>query len=121
MNISNELRQQLVRFSNTRSAHLNEQLKSELSIHFASLGMGKLNKSCNTCVRIAMYKVHDNMDKVRPVIQQENSHMKEQPPKLHFVGVKQHTFAELKTQAKERGMTITRTTKRNEVEEFLKS
>ena len=121
MNISNALLTQLDNFSQHRYAHLNDALKDELAIHFKSLGFGKLNKQCNTCVRIAMDKLNENKHKVRPVIRQQNNepHMNEQPPKLHFVGIKQRTFADLRREAKERGFKPTRSTTREELETFL--
>lgn len=121
MNISNGLLTQLDNFSRHRYAHLNDELKDELSIHYKTLGFGKLNKQCNTCVRIAMDKLNENKHKVRPAVRQENNepHMKEQPPKLHFVGTKQKTFSELRREAIERGFKTTRSTTRQDLEEFL--
>ena len=102
---------------------MNNELKEELAIHFKTLGFGKLNKACATCVRIAMDKVNENKDKIRPAIRQENNerHMNEQPPKLHFVGVKQKTFGELRREALELGFKGTRKTTRQDIEEWLKS
>jgi len=119
MNISNALRYQLEQFGRIRSAHLNEQLKEELSIHYKSLGFGKLNKACSTCVRIAMDKVNANIDKVIAPKIVVDTHMTEQPPKLHFVGIKTKTFKELRNEAKEKGFIPSRTTTRQDLEEFL--
>lgn len=119
MNISNSLRIQLEQFSRIRSAHLNEQLKEELSIHYKTLGFGKLNKACSTCVRIALDKVNANIDKVIAPKIVVDTHMNENPPKLHFKGIKQSTFNELRTEAKEKGFKATRTTTRKDIEEFL--
>lgn len=121
MNISNSLLTQLDNFSRHRYAHLNDDLKDELAVHYKALGFGKLNKQCNTCVRIAMDKLNENKHKVRPAVRQENNepHMKEQPPKLHFVGTKQKTFAELRREAIERGFKTTRSTTRQDLENFL--
>lgn len=119
MNISNSLRIQLEQFSRIRSAHLNEQLKEELSIHYKMLGFGKLNKACSTCVRIALDKVNANIDKVIVPKIMVDTHMNENPPKLHFKGIKQATFNELRTEAKEKGFKATRTTTRKDIEEFL--
>lgn len=121
MNISEALRYQLEQFGRHRYAHMNNELKDELEIHYKALGFGKLNKACATCVRIAMDKVNENKDKIRPAIRQESNerHMNEQPPKLHFIGVKQKTFGELRREAKERGFKGTRSTTREDLEKFL--
>jgi hypothetical protein len=123
MNISEALRYQLEQFSRIRSAHLNLELKQELAVHYKALGCGKLNIGCATCVRIAMDKVNANKDKIRPAIRQENNerHMNEQPPKLHFVGTKQKTFGELRREALELGFKGTRKTTRQDIEEWLTS
>lgn len=123
MNISNSLRIQLENFGRNRYAHLDDTLKTELAMHYKALGFGKLNKSCNTCVRIAMDKLNENKDKVRPVVREENNerHMNEQPPRLHFVGTKQKTFAELRREAIDLGFKATRTTTRQDLEQFLKN
>lgn len=121
MNISNGLRIQLDNFGRHRYANLDDTLKEELAVHYKALGFGKLNKACATCVRIAMDKLNENKDKIRPVIREENNnlHMKEKPPKLHFVGTKQKTFGELRREAIERGFKGTRKTTRKDLEEFL--
>jgi hypothetical protein len=68
-----------------------------------------------------MDKLNENKHKVRPAVRQENNepHMKEQPPKLHFVGTKQKTFAEIRREAIERGFKTTRSTTRQDLENFL--
>lgn len=121
MNISNTLRIQLDNFGRYRYANLDDTLKDELAIHYKALGFGKLNKACNTCVRIAMDKLNENKDKIRPAVREENNerHMAEQPPKLHFVGKKQKTFNELRAEAKQRGFKGTRSTTREDLEKFL--
>lgn len=121
MNISNGLRIQLENFGRHRYANLDDTLKEELAIHYKALGFGKLNKACATCVRIAMDKLNENKDKIRPVVREENNepHMKEQPPKLHFVGKKQKTFGELRREAKAKGFKASRSTTREEIEQFL--
>jgi hypothetical protein len=121
MNISNGLRIQLDNFGRHRYANLDDTLKDELAVHYKALGFGKLNKACATCVRIAMDKLNENKDKIRPVVREENNerHMNEQPPKLHFVGTKQKTFGELRREAKERGFKSTRSTTREDLEQFL--
>jgi len=48
-----------------------------------------------------------------------DTHMTEQPPKLHFVGIKTKTFKELRNEAKEKGFKASRTTTRQDLEEFL--
>jgi len=123
MNISNSLRIQLENFGRHRYANLDDTLKEELAVHYKALGCGKLNKACATCVRIAMDKLNQNKDKIRPAVRQENNelHMKEQPPKLHFVGTKQKTFGELRREALELGFKGTRKTTRQDIEEWLKS
>ena len=123
MNISNALRIQLENFGRHRYANLDDTLKEELSIHYKTLGFGKLNKACATCVRIAMDKLNENKDKIRPAVREENKepHMKEQPPKLHFVGTKQKTFGELRREALELGLKATRKTTRQDIEEWLTS
>jgi hypothetical protein len=123
MNISNSLRIQLENFGRHRYANLDDTLKEELAIHYKALGCGKLNKACATCVRIAMDKLNQNKDKIRPAVRQENNelHMNEQPPKLHFVGTKQKTFGELRREALELGFKGTRKTTRQDIEEWLKS
>jgi hypothetical protein len=70
-----------------------------------------------------MDKLNQNKDKIRPAVRQENNepHMKEQPPKLHFVGTKQKTFGELRREALELGFKGTRTTTRQDIEEWLTS
>jgi len=123
MNISNSLRIQLENFGRHRYANLDDTLKEELAVHYKALGCGKLNKACATCVRIAMDKLNQNKDKIRPVVRQENNerHMNEQPPKLHFVGTKQKTFGELRREALELGFKGTRKTTRQDIEEWLTS
>lgn len=122
MNISNSLRIQLENFGRHRYANLDDTMKEELSVHYKTLGFGKLNKACATCVRIAMDKLNENKDKIRPVVREQNNepHMKEQPPKLHFVGTKQKTFGELRREALELGFKATRKTTRQDIEEWLK-
>lgn len=104
MNISNALIQQLDNFSRHRYAHLDGTLKDELAIHYSDLGLGKLNKACGTCVRIAMDRLNEN---------------RKRKETIHFVGKKQQTFGELKAEAKAKGFKLSRSTKREDLEKFL--
>ena len=78
MNISEELQQQLERYSSTRSFSLNAVMKKELNQWHISAGHGKVNLSCPTCVRNAMSKLLKSIN--------DGEHLK---PKIHFIGVKQ--------------------------------
>lgn len=104
MNISNGLIQQLDNFSRHRYAHLNDGLKDELAIHYSEMGMGKLNKNCATCVRIALDRLNENRFRSQTI---------------HFVGKKQKTFGELKSEAKAKGFKLKRSTNREDLENFL--
>lgn len=106
MNISNALLYQLENFGRHRYANLDGTLKDELAIIYSDLGMGKLNKDCGTCIRVAMDKVNEN---------------RKQMQKIHFVGKKQQTFSELKAEAKAKGFKLSRSTKREDLESFLES
>jgi len=78
MNISEDLQQQLERYSSTRSFSLNASMKKELNQWHISAGHGKVNLSCPTCVRNAMSKLLKAIN--------DGEHLK---PKIHFIGVKQ--------------------------------
>lgn len=106
MNISDGLKFQLDRFSRHRYANLDERLKDELAIHYAGLGLGKLNKDCSTCVRIALDQLNDRIRRNETI---------------HFVGKKQKTFGELKAEAKAKGFKLSRSTNREDLESFLES
>jgi hypothetical protein len=116
MNPSSELIYQAEQFAKTRSFSLDMQLKNELGKIYFDLGHGVLNKNCSTCVRIAMDRLnHELLRGDLPALIQ-NIDVK---PKLHFIGVKQKTFNEMRTEAKEKGFKATRTTTREDIETFL--
>lgn len=117
MNPSAELLNQAKNFANTRSFSLNAELKNELEKIIFELGFPKLNKNCSTCVRIAMDRLNQELFRahVPKLVKVDDA------PTIHFIGVKQKTFNELRTEAKERGFKATRKTTREEIETFLKS
>jgi len=118
MKVSNGLLYQANQFSRTRSFSLNMELKNELAKIYHELGHGVLNKNCGTCVRIAMDRLnHELLRGDLPALCQ-NIDVK---PTVHFIGVKQKTFNELRSEAKEKGFKATRTTTREEIETFLKN
>lgn len=117
MKASDELIYQAEQFAKTRSFSLNMQLKNELGKIYYDLGHGVLNKNCSTCVRIAMDRLNYNLMRGDlPALIQKTNDVK---PTLHFIGVKQKTFNELRSEAKEKGFKATRTTTREEIETFL--
>lgn len=119
MKVSDSLLYQANQFSRTRSFSLNMELKNELAKIYHELGHGVLNKNCGTCVRIAMDRLnHELLRGDLPALIQKPNDVK---PTVHFVGVKQKTFNELRTEAKEKGFKATRTTTREEIETFLKN
>jgi hypothetical protein len=121
MKVSVELLYQANQFSRTRSFSLNNTMKDELGKIYHDLGHGVLNKKCATCVRIAMDRLnHELLRGDLPALCQ-NIDVKptNEKPTLHFIGVKQKTFNELRTEAKEKGFKATRTTTREEIETFL--
>ena len=83
MNISNGLRHQLENFGRHRYANLDDTLKEELSVHYKALGLGKLNKACGTCVRIAMDRLNAELEIPR-LVQLE----KTKKSRIHFIGKK---------------------------------
>jgi hypothetical protein len=82
MNISNALRHQLENFGRNRYANLDNTLKEELSVHYKALGLGKLNKACATCLRIAMDRLNAELE--IPRVQVE----KTKKSRIHFIGKK---------------------------------
>ena len=78
MKVSDELLQQVDRFSKTRSFSLNAPLKKELSAWYKVAGHGKLNIGCATCIRNGMSKLLTSVN--------EGEQLK---PKIHFIGIKQ--------------------------------
>lgn len=109
MNLSKILEIQLDQFSRMRSMHLNKELKEEMALLHESFGWGKLNQDCSTCVRICADKL--------------NVKRMEQKDKFHFVGIKQSpemTFNEMKAEAKQRGIAVTRNTTKNDLINLLK-
>ena len=78
MKVSDELLQQVDRFSKTRSFGLNAPLKKELADWYKAAGHGKLNIGCPTCIRNAMSKLLTSVN--------EGEQLK---PKIHFIGIKQ--------------------------------
>jgi hypothetical protein len=119
MKVSDGLLYQANNFSRTRSFSLNMELKNELAKIYHDLGHGVLNKNCGTCVRIAMDRL--NYELLRgelPALCQKLT-SNDVKPTLHFIGVKQKTFNELRTEAKDKGFKATRTTTREDIETFL--
>lgn len=78
MKVSDELLQQVDRFSKTRSFGLNAPLKKELADWYKAAGHGKLNIGCATCIRNAMSKLLTSVN--------EGEQLK---PRIHFIGIKQ--------------------------------
>lgn len=78
MKISDELLQQADRFSKTRSFALNAGIKRELSDWYKSMGFGKLNVACSTCIRNAMGKLLKSINDGEQI-----------KPRIHFIGIKQ--------------------------------
>jgi hypothetical protein len=115
MNPSAELLNQAKKYADTRSFTLNINLKNELEKLIFEMGFGKLNKHCGTCVRIAMDRLNYELMRtnVPTLVKVDNK------PTIHFIGTKQKTFNELRTEAKERGFKATRKTTREEIETFL--
>jgi hypothetical protein len=118
MKVSDALLYQANQFSRTRSFRLNMELKNELERIIYDLGFGKLNKHCSTCVRIAMDRLNYELSRsnLPKLVKTENV-----KPTIHFIGVKQKTFNELRSEAKEKGFKATRKTTRQEIETFLKN
>ena len=116
MKVSNSLLYQANQFSRTRSFSLNMELKNELAKIYHELGHGVLNKNCGTCVRIAMDRLNYELLRGELPALCQNIDVK---PTVHFIGVKQKTFNELRTEAKEKGFKATRTTTREDIETFL--
>jgi hypothetical protein len=121
MKASNELLYQANQYSRTRSFSLNMALKNELAKIILDLGHGVLNKNCGTCVRIAMDRLNNELLRGDLPALCQNIDVKptNEKPTLHFIGVKQKTFNELRTEAKEKGFKATRTTTREDIETFL--
>lgn len=116
MKVSVELLYQANQFSRTRSFSLNSTMKDELGKIYHDLGHGVLNKQCATCVRIAMDRLnYELMRGDLPALIQKT----DVKPTVHFIGVKQKTFNELRSEAKEKGFKATRTTTREDIETFL--
>jgi hypothetical protein len=91
-------------------------MKDELGKIYHDLGHGVLNKQCATCVRIAMDRLnYELMRGDLPALIQKT----DVKPTVHFIGVKQKTFNELRSEAKEKGFKATRTTTREDIETFL--
>jgi hypothetical protein len=118
MKVSDGLLYQANQFSRTRSFSLNNTLKDELAKIYYDLGHGVLNKQCATCVRIAMDRLNYELLRGELPALCQNIDVK---PTVHFIGVKQKTFNELRTEAKEKGFKATRTTTREDIETFLKN
>ena len=78
MKVSDELLQQVDRFSKTRSFSLNAGMKRELSDWYKAMGFGKLNVACSTCIRNGMGKLLKSIN--------DGEHLK---PRIHFIGIKQ--------------------------------
>lgn len=78
MKVSNELQDQVERFSKTRSFALNAPLKRELADWHKAAGHGKLNIACSTCIRNGMSKLLTSIN--------EGEHL---VPRIHFIGIKQ--------------------------------
>ena len=78
MKVSEELQQQVERFSKTRSFALTSETKKELGAWYKESGFGKLNVGCSTCVRNAMGKLVQSIS--------QGEHIK---PRIHFIGTKQ--------------------------------
>ena len=116
MKVSDGLLYQANQFSSTRSFSLNNTLKDELAKIYYELGHGVLNKQCATCVRIAMDRLNYELMRGELPALCQNIDVK---PTVHFIGVKQKTFNELRTEAKEKGFKATRTTTREDIETFL--
>lgn len=121
MKVSDGLLYQANQFSRTRSFSLNMELKNELAKIILDLGHGVLNKNCGTCVRIAMDRL--NYELLRGDLPALCKNIDVKPndvkPTLHFIGVKQKTFNELRAEAKDKGFKATRTTTREDIETFL--
>ena len=121
MKVSDGLLYQANQFSRTRSFSLNMELKNELAKIFHDLGHGVLNKNCGTCVRIAMDRLNHELLRgdLPKLCQNIDVKSTNEKPTLHFIGVKQKTFNEMRTEAKEKGFKATRTTTREDIETFL--
>ena len=121
MKASDDLIYQAEQFAKTRSFSLNMQLKNELGKIYYELGHGVLNKNCSTCVRIAMDRFNYELLRgdIPALCQKIDVKPTNQKPTLHFIGVKQKTFNELRSEAKEKGFKATRTTTREDIETFL--
>lgn len=121
MKASNDLLYQANQFSKTRSFSLDMQLKNELAKIYHELGHGVLNKNCSTCVRIAMDRLNHELLRGDLPALCKNIDVKpnDVKPTLHFIGVKQKTFNELRAEAKDKGFKSTRTTTREDIETFL--
>ena len=78
MKVSDELIQQAERYSKTRSFALNSELKKELNQWHISMGFGKLNIACSTCIRNGMGKLLKSINNGEQL-----------KPRIHFIGIKQ--------------------------------
>lgn len=101
--ISEDLKQQAIRYQKSRSFALNNMLKKELSSWLLSYKGTVLNEKCGTCVRNAMNDLVYAM--------QEEKAQEIKPAKIQFIGVKQYDFEsmsynDLKKEAKSRGIKM---------------
>jgi hypothetical protein len=114
MNISDQLKSQVDRYSKTRSFALDAPLKRELAEWYKYAGHGKLNIGCATCIRNAMQKLNNYY----------LTEMAPKSPKIHFIGIKQEsitsmTFNQLKAEAKRRGITMPSTSTKQDLIKVL--
>lgn len=78
MKVSDQLIQQAERYSKTKSFSLNSEMKKELNQWHISMGFGKLNLACSTCIRNGMSKLLKSIN--------DGDQLK---PRIHFIGIKQ--------------------------------
>jgi hypothetical protein len=114
MNISDQLKSQVDRYSKTRSFALDAPLKRELAEWYKYAGYGTLNIGCATCIRNAMQKLSNYY----------LTEMAPKSPKIHFIGIKQEsitsmTFNQLKAEAKRRGITMPSTSTKQDLIKVL--
>lgn len=116
--ISEELKQQALRYQKSRSFALNQQLKEDLSIWYKIHRDAVLNKNCGTCIRNAMN------DLLRWLQEEKNEEIK--PAKIQFIGVKQYNYQtmkynDLKALAQERGLDMGQAPKKVDLIKALES
>lgn len=116
--ISEDLKQQAIRYQKSRSFSLNQDLKEELVVWLKAYKGMTLNKGCGTCIRNAMNDLIYWM--------QTEKAQEIRPAKIQFIGVKQYNYQsmsynDLKALAQERGLKMGQAPKKADLIKALES